>query len=96
MFKKAQAISLLSVIAFCVISYISVMISLLGSLGDLTKKPVTNLGFPFKYYSQFWVGESDSPNCGWRIDYFIIDFWVVWELTGGVYLFVKRKKQASI
>ena len=68
------------------------MTSLLSSVGDPSQKPVTNLGFPFKYYYQFWLNGADSPNCGWRFNYFILDYLIIWILTTTIYLIAKRKK----
>lgn len=86
MIKKLAIATLYSFIAFCVISYLSIMISLLD------KQPVANLGFPFRYYYQFWLRGSDRPNCGWEIDHFIYDAALAWVLTLLVYFFIKRKK----
>ncbi|OFY83681.1 MAG: hypothetical protein A3F72_12770 [Bacteroidetes bacterium RIFCSPLOWO2_12_FULL_35_15] len=68
------------------------MISLLGSVGNPSQKPVANLGYPFKYYYQFWLRGSDSPNCGWNFDNFVYDCLIIWILTTVIYLIVKRKK----
>lgn len=83
--------TLTSIITFCVISYTSVMISLLSSVGNLSLKPVANLGFPFKYYYQFWLRGNDSPNCGWVFSNFILDFFLIWIITMTIY-FIKIKK----
>lgn len=81
-----------SAITFCVLSYISVMASLLSSVGNLIQKPVANLGFPYHYYYQFWLNGSDSPNCGWSFKNFVIDFLLTWLLVTIIYLTVKRNK----
>ncbi len=81
-----------SAIVFCVVSYASVMVSLLSSVGSLSQKPVANLGFPYRYYYQFWLRCADSPNCGWNFKNFILDCFITWILTTILYLIVKRKK----
>lgn len=53
MLKRIVIGTLYSVLIFGFISYISVMVSLLASVGDPQTKPVSNIGFPFKYYFQF-------------------------------------------
>lgn len=63
MLKKLLIATFYSIIAFCVVSYISVMVSLLSSVANPTLKPVANLGFRLKYYYLFWVKGSDAPNC---------------------------------
>jgi len=50
MIKKLLIASLYSFIVFCVLSYFSVMYSLFKSVGAPSMKPVTNIGFPFKYF----------------------------------------------
>jgi len=93
MYKKLLISTLWSAIAFCVISYISVMASLLKSVGGLSLKPVTNIGFPYQYYYQFWLKGSDSPNCGWRFHHFMIDALLTWLCCTAIYLIVSQKKQ---
>lgn len=95
MLKKIIISTVYSIIAFCVISYISVMTSLLLTIGAPSHRPVTNIGFPFKYYYQFWASGNPGPNCGWRLDSFILDFVIVWTLTIIIYLLIERKKTNS-
>ena len=90
MIKKLFKSLFYAAIVFCVVSYISVMASLLGSVGNLSQKPVANLGFPYKYYYQFWLHGSDSPNCGWNLNNFILDYLFAWILTTTIYL-IKNK-----
>jgi hypothetical protein len=68
------------------------MASLFTSVGKLSLKPVTNIGFPYKYY-QFWVRDSSSPNCGWRLQNFILDALVTWLCCTALYLIVNKKKK---
>lgn len=91
--KKILIGTVYSIIAFAVISYITVMCSLLSTtLGDLGK-PVTNIGFPLKYYYQFWCRGSDSPNCGWKLEYFIYDCLITWVITLVIYFHLTRNKK---
>lgn len=92
MIRKLFIATIYSAIAFCVVSYASVMASLLDSVGNPCQKPVTNLGFPYKYYYQFWLRGSDSPNCGWILKSFIIDCFIIWILTVTIYLILNKKK----
>jgi len=66
------------------------MYSLLQSVGDLDRKPVANLGFPFHYYYQFWPTGADSPNCGWHISYFVWDAIIIWFCTLFVYFLIRK------
>ena len=92
MIKKLLISSFYALITFSVLSYVSVMYSLLQSAGNPLLKPVTNIGVPFKYYYQFWLSGSDSPNCGWDFQNFVLDLAIIWILTSLVYLIIKRKK----
>ena len=92
MLRKLLTATFYSAIAFCLVSYASVMVSLLSSVGNLSQKPVANLGFPYRYYYQFWLRGADSPNCGWNFKNFILDCFITWMLTTAIYLIVKRKK----
>jgi hypothetical protein len=71
------------------------MVSLLASVGNPGKKPVADIGFPFKYYYQFWLRGNDSPNCGWNINSFVWDCALAWIVTVLVYLFIKRKRSRA-
>lgn len=73
--------SSLALVVFCMVSYFSVMTSLLASAGHVNRKPVANIGYPYHYYYQFWLRGNDSPNCGWRLGCFIGDFFTAWFLT---------------
>ena len=92
MIKKLLVSSFYAFIVFSVVSYISVMYSLLQSVINPQLKPVTNIGFPFKYYFQFWVSGSDAPNCGWAFNYFIYDVAIIWVLTTLFYVLILRRR----
>lgn len=79
-----------SMVVFCVISYFSVVYSLLPR--DISEKPVTNIGFPYKYYYQFWASGSDSPNCGWKKNAFIYDALITWSIVTLIYYVIRRVK----
>lgn len=89
MLKKIFVSTIYSILIFSLVSYISVMVSLLQSIGEPWTKPVTNIGFPFKYYFQFWLRGSDSPNCGWSLKYFIYDALIVWSIVTTIYFIIK-------
>lgn len=66
------------------------MVSLLKSVGDPQMKPLTNIGFPFTYYYQFWTRGADSPNCGWNLTYFIYDATIVWVIVLIGYFYMSK------
>lgn len=93
MVRKLLIATIYSTIAFCVISYVSVMVSLLSSLGDPTLRPVCNIGLPFNYYYQFWLRGNPGPNSGWNIRCFEYDCLITWIVCTSIYLAVTRRKQ---
>lgn len=92
--KKITIATLYAILLFSLLSYISVMISLLRSTGNPSMKPVTNIGFPFNYYYQFWLSGSDSPNSGWVPINFILDAIIVWVIVLIAYFYLNRKKSS--
>jgi hypothetical protein len=95
MFKKLIIGTIYAIIGFCVISYITVMASLFESVGELSKKPVTNIGYPFKYYYQFWLRDSDSPNCGWYLNHFMYDCLITWIIVVLIYFLLTKNRKTS-
>lgn len=67
------------------------MYSLFQSVWNPSLKPVVNIGFPFKYYYQFWLSGSNSPNCGWVISCFLYDIIIVWVVTIVVYMYHNKR-----
>lgn len=78
-------------IVFCILSFFSVVYSLILSVGSPILKPISNIGFPYKYHYQFWVSGADAPNCGWKMDYFIYDILLTWIVVSIAYFIIKRK-----
>jgi hypothetical protein len=59
---------------FSVISFLTVIFSLLTRNG--TENPRVNIGFPLKYYEQFWIDNNDLHH-GWNLRNFTIDFIII-------------------
>ena len=93
MIKKLLASSLYAFIAFCVLSYFSVMYSLLQTFREPLLKPVANIGVPFTYYKQLWYPGYHSQSDKWTLQYFAYDVAITWVLTTVIYLLIKRKKR---
>jgi hypothetical protein len=79
-------------ILFCVISFFSVFITLLSRKG--TQNPTANIGFPLKYYEQFWLDKNDL-HWGWNFKNFIIDAILVLILVILVKAFQTRKNKSA-
>lgn len=70
MVNKLIRILVKTMVLFAVVSFSSVIISLLSRKGN--EQPTTKIGFPLNYYNQFWVGENDL-HWEWDIKNFLID-----------------------
>lgn len=86
MINKFIKISFYSTITFCVVSFLSMIISMLISKLN-NSFPNFSIGFPFKYYYQFLVDSNDLQH-GFQngiIENFLI-FWII------VFVYFQLKK----
>lgn len=83
---KVIKATLLSVLIFFSISFLQVLkaISPTNNMGSLGLQ----LGCPFNYYDQFYIGHE--LHHGWHIKNLLIDIALVWMLTVALYLIVLR------
>ena len=49
------------------------------------------IGFPLNYYEQFQVSGSDFLNSSWKVGNLIIDCFLTWIITIGIYVKIKNK-----
>lgn len=75
MIKKVLNISLYSLITFCVVSFLSLIISMIINKTNNTF-PNFSIGFPFKYYNQFLMDKNDFHH-GFNRG-IIEDFLIIW------------------
>lgn len=84
--------TLLSILVFFSISFITVLIQInplhYYKIGERYK---LNIGFPFKYYEQFWVRGSDIPNSGWIIENLFYNCVITWIIVTAIF-YVSVKK----
>ena len=78
MIRKFLNISFYSIIAFCVVSFLSLLISMFISKLNNTF-PNFTIGFPFKYYYQFLVDKNDLQH-GLKRG-MIEDFFIIWLIV---------------
>ena len=74
---------------FCTISLLSVIIPILPFFE--MERTSMSIGFPFPYYSQFWLKNATFPNFGWNIKSFILDLLITWLVVQLMLFFLKRK-----
>ena len=87
--------TILSVLILFSISFITI----LGQISPLhyfknNETYELKIGFPFIYYTQFWVSGNNYPNSGWKGDHLFYDCFLTWFWVTGIYfMFVNRKKK---
>lgn len=90
MIKKLAEGTLLSILVFLSISFISVLVQINSPL----QRDVLigrEIGFPLTYYYEFMV-DCSIPNSGWNLKNLILDSVLTWLVVIGSYLFFKREK----
>lgn len=93
MVKKISKGTLLSILIFFSISFITILMQI-GPFHyyGLNETYKLDIGFPFKYYGQFWVSKSNTPNSGWHLKNLFLDCLLTWILVVGLYVWIKKKK----
>lgn len=90
MIKKILLATILSILIFLSISFITVLLQINSPIHRYEFFE-HKIGFPFKYYHEFML-DSPIPNSGWDISNLILDCAITWIVVVGLYLIIKRKK----
>ena len=95
-FKIVLSGTALSILVFFSISFLTILtqINPLHYYQD-TETYKLDIGFPFKYYEQFWLRGNDIPNSGWTISNLFYDCLLTWLVVTGLYYLIKRKRNNS-
>jgi len=78
--KKIITITLLAIILFFAISFVTVIFQINSPIHRQDLQNKFEIGFPLKYYYEFWV-EKPIPNSGWNLRNLAIDFILVWIIS---------------
>lgn len=89
MIKKIIIGTILSVLIFFSISFVSVLFQINSPIHRQTNDHL-EIGFPFIYYSQFIV-DGPSPNSGWDGKNLILDILLTSAIVTGAYVFLNRE-----
>jgi len=91
--KRILKGTILSILIFFSISFITILFQLNSPINRQIDSTL-NIGFPFIYYTQFFV-EPPILNSGWNIKNLILDCLLVWIIVNGITLlnFTKNGKQ---
>ncbi len=72
--------TLLSILIFFSVSFLTVLFQINSPLHRVNDKYDLSIGFPFRYYHEFMVDYS-TPNSGWNIGNLILDCFLTWGVT---------------
>lgn len=86
-------LSILIFLSICFITFLTQINPLHYYTSSETYK--LNIGFPFIYYTQFWISGSTIPNSGWTTDNLFYDGLITWIAVNGFLFLIRRKKNNS-
>lgn len=88
--------TLLSILVFFAISFLTILIEINPIHLYKNGEPYRlDIGFPFKYYEQFWLRGSEIPNSGWLLNNLIYDCLLTWIVITGIYILILKIKNNS-
>lgn len=82
--------TLLSILVFFAVSFLSILGQIAGPLNGHTPRVRLDVGWPFTYYQEFWVNGSDSMNCGWDMKNLVLGSALTWVVVTGAYVMLAR------
>lgn len=82
--------TLLSILVFFAVSFVSILGQIAGPLNGHTPRTRLDVGWPFTFYQEFWINGSDSMNCGWDVKNLVIASALTWAVVTGAYIILKR------
>lgn len=87
----------LSILVFFSISFLSI----LAQINPLyyyksTETYNLDIGFPLKFYGQFWLRGSEIPNSSWHPINLFYDCVLTWLVVTGLYYLIKRKRYGTL
>ncbi len=82
--------TLLSILVFFAVSFLSVLAQIAGPLNGHTPRVRLDVGWPYTFYQEFWINGSDSMNCGWHVKNLALGSALTWVVVTGAYIILKR------
>ncbi|MBL7954777.1 MAG: hypothetical protein JNJ91_07035 [Flavobacteriales bacterium] len=82
--------TLLSILVFFAVSFLSILGQIAGPLNGHTPRVRLEVGWPFTFYQEFWVNGSESMNCGWHMRNLLFGCVLTWAVVTGTYLVLTR------
>lgn len=84
MIKKLIFITIVAIIIFFAISFLTVLVDLGTPFWEPSQ--ILDVGFPFTYYEEFFL---DFKHTGWYPVYLIVDALIIWILVFVIWYFKK-------
>ncbi len=73
--KQGLNIFIASVLVFCTVSFLSFLSQIPPFKHESAEDmDILSVGFPWKFYGQFWIKHNNYPNFGWEPFNFIYDY----------------------
>jgi hypothetical protein len=86
----------LSILVFFSVSFITILTQLNPIHYYQTSESYKlDIGFPFKYYGQFWLSGSNIPNSSWNINNLFYDCLLTWIVVVGLYYLILRTRTTA-
>jgi len=83
--------TLLSILIFFSVSFVSVLAQINPIHNYKNGEPYRfDIGFPFRFYQQFWLRGNNIPNSGWFTDNLFYDCVLTWLVIVGLYILTQR------
>lgn len=84
--------TILSILTFFSISFITVLFQINSPLNRLTDYYELKIGYPLTYYHEFMV-DCPIPNSGWKVNNLFWDCLITWLLVTGMCVIWKITKE---
>jgi len=88
MVKKLIKGTLLSILIFFSVSFLTVLFQINSPLNRFEERYDLRIGFPFEYYYEFII--DSNFNYGWNVENLIIDCFLIWGIT--LIIMMRNKK----
>src|SRR5262245_1301246 len=84
--------TLLSILVFFAVSFLSILGQIAGPMNGHAPRIRLDVGWPFKFYEEFWLSGSTSANCGWDIKNLLLGCALTWVLVTSAYFIITSGK----
>ena len=91
MIKQLIKGTLLSILIFFSISFLTVLFQINSPLHRIEGTYELKIGFPFEYYYEFLV-DYPIPISGWIVNNLMLDCGITWIVTLGIMMIINKRK----